>query len=53
MGKLIDGLLGRSQLTRGEMKREPVDLTALARSVAEERQNSQPQRSAQFLAVSD
>jgi two-component system NtrC family sensor kinase len=33
MARLIDDLLGLSRVTRGEFRREPVDLSAIARSV--------------------
>lgn len=34
MGRVIDDLLALSRLTHAEMRREPVDLTALAREIA-------------------
>jgi signal transduction histidine kinase len=36
MGSLIDDLLNLSRISRGELRREPVDITRLARSVAED-----------------
>jgi PAS domain S-box-containing protein len=44
MEELIDDLLNLSRATRGEMKREVVDMTALARGIAEELRRAQPQR---------
>lgn len=35
MGELIDALLDLSRVSRGEMRREPVDLAALAREILE------------------
>ena len=43
MGRLIDDLLRLSRVTRREMRRERIDLTALARRVAEELRRAQPQ----------
>lgn len=44
MAGLIDDLLALSRLTRAEMKRVPVDVSALARSVAEELRQRDPER---------
>jgi PAS domain S-box-containing protein len=44
MGQLIDDLLKLSRLTRSEMRREPVNLSALARTVAAELQQREPRR---------
>jgi PAS domain S-box-containing protein len=44
MAHLIDDLLVLSRLSRAEMKREPVDLTALAREVVAELAAREPQR---------
>jgi light-regulated signal transduction histidine kinase (bacteriophytochrome) len=44
MGKLIDDLLALSRLTRQEMKHEPVDLSAMARAIANELQQNHPDR---------
>lgn len=44
MAGLIDDLLALSRLTRAEMKRAPVDLSASARSVVEELRQRDPQR---------
>ncbi|MGB7539806.1 MAG: PAS domain S-box protein [Anaerolineales bacterium] len=45
MGLLIDDLLQLSRLTRGELHRQTLDLTAMARRVAEEFQRAEPGRS--------
>lgn len=42
MGQLIDDLLGLSRHSRGEMRREPVELGALAREVAETLRAGEP-----------
>ena len=44
MGQLIDALLNLSRLTRGEVRRAPVDLSSLARNAAEELRKSEPER---------
>ncbi len=44
MGELIDDMLQLSRVTRAEMRRETVDLSALAGSVVEELQRAEPQR---------
>ena len=44
MGQLIDGLLRLSRLTRVELHREPVDLSALARSILCRLRETEPQR---------
>jgi len=49
MGMLIDDLLNLSRVTRGEMKHELVDLSALAQSIAAELQKSQPERQVEFI----
>ena len=48
MRDLIDGLLQMTRLTRTEIQREPVDLSAIARSVAESLQQANPTRAARF-----
>ncbi|MCD6359627.1 MAG: GAF domain-containing protein [Armatimonadetes bacterium] len=50
MGQLIDDMLKLSRLTRVEMERENVDLTALAREVDDELRRLQPDRDVQFTA---
>ena len=49
MGLLIDDLLKLSQMTRDEMRRETVDLSALVREIALELQESQPDRRVEFV----
>jgi signal transduction histidine kinase len=44
MGQLIDDLLQLSRVTRAELKREPVDLSALAASVLQELRQREPGR---------
>jgi light-regulated signal transduction histidine kinase (bacteriophytochrome) len=44
MGQLIDALLKLSRLTRGELRRGPVDLTRMATEVMEELKKAQPER---------
>ncbi|HUK30672.1 MAG TPA: ATP-binding protein [Candidatus Acidoferrum sp.] len=48
MGTLIDDLLNLSRITRSEMHREPVDLSQLAKTIAMELRNSQPDRKVEF-----
>lgn len=48
MSQLIDDLLDLSRLTRAEMHRERVDLTALARSITEELRKRDPLRQVEF-----
>ncbi len=49
MGLLIDGLLNLSRLTRSEMVREEVNLSALANDVALCLKNTQPERDVEFV----
>ena len=49
MAQLIDDLLKLSRLTRREMRREPVDLSALAQTIATELQNTEPERRVEFV----
>jgi light-regulated signal transduction histidine kinase (bacteriophytochrome) len=44
MGQLIEDLLKLSRISRQEMQTGPVDLSALARSIAEELQAGEPER---------
>lgn len=53
MGELIEDLLNLSRVTRSEMRREPVDLTLLARSIAAELQQAEPERKLTFLIQDD
>ncbi len=48
MGTLIDDLLQLSRLTRVEMRREQVNLSAIAQSIAAHLQESEPQRQVKF-----
>src|SRR5690606_2741330 len=52
MGQLIDDLLKLSRLTRDEMRLERVDLSALARSIAAELREMEPERNVTF-AIAD
>ncbi len=49
MGQLIDDLLQLSRLTRSEMRRTPVDLSAMVRSLADELQKGEPERRVEFV----
>src|SRR5260221_114776 len=49
MGELIDDLLKLSKVGRAELRRMPVDLSALARTVATDLQRSSPERRVQVL----
>ncbi len=49
MGQLIDDLLKLSRLTRGEMRRETVDLSGMAQTIASELQKTQPERQVECL----
>jgi signal transduction histidine kinase len=49
MGQLIDDLLQLSRLSRTELCRETVDLTALARSISDDLQQREPERRAEFV----
>jgi len=53
MDQLIDGMLQLSRLTRAEMNLELVDLSAVARSIAEEMKLSQPERTAEINIASE
>jgi len=52
MGQLIDDMLQLSRLNRVAMKREPVDLTALAEGVAAELHGREPDRTVAFVIES-
>jgi len=52
MGQLIDDLLGLSRLTRAEIRVERINLSDLARRVAEEIGRSQPERAIE-LSIQD
>lgn len=44
MGALIDGILQMSRLTRGEIKRESVNLSEMADNIVEDLRRSEPER---------
>jgi signal transduction histidine kinase len=44
MGQLIDGLLTLSRCTRGELQRDPVNLTEMAERICSELEKIEPQR---------
>jgi signal transduction histidine kinase len=49
MGQLIDDMLNLSRVGRTEMQREPVDLTALARTIAVRLRETGPERLVEFV----
>jgi signal transduction histidine kinase len=49
MGQLIDDILGLSRVIRTELKFEKVDLSYLARSVAENLKENEPERQVEFV----
>jgi len=49
MGRLIEDLLQLSRVARGELVRAPVDLSALAQSVARRLKDASPDRAIEFL----
>jgi signal transduction histidine kinase len=49
MGMLIDDLLSLSSITQTEMRHETVDLSALTQSIANEFQETQPEREVTFV----
>jgi len=49
MGQLIDGLLGLSRVTRGDLTREKVDLTRIAQSSGARLREAQPQREVELV----
>ncbi len=53
MGLLIDDLLELSRLSRGELRRQPLDLTAMARRVAEEFQRAEPGRNVEWSVAEE
>ncbi|MGM9488765.1 sensor histidine kinase [Ideonella sp. YS5] len=48
MGRLIDDLLGLSRVTRAELNLRPVDLSAMAREIADTLAQQQPQRNVRW-----
>ncbi len=53
MGQLIDDLLELSRVTRGELARSSVDLSALVRSVAERLREANPARNVELVIADD
>jgi signal transduction histidine kinase len=53
MGQLIDEMLKLSRLTRGEMRLELLDLTAMAERQAQECQEQDPERRVKFEIATD
>jgi PAS domain S-box-containing protein len=53
MGQLIDDLLNLSRVTRSEMHRQKVDLSALAQKIAAQLQETQPERQIEFDITPD
>ncbi len=49
MGHLIDDLLNLSRMTRSELRREAVDLSALVKAIARDLQQAQPERQVTFV----
>jgi light-regulated signal transduction histidine kinase (bacteriophytochrome) len=49
MAQLIDDMLALSRVTRAEINREPIDLSALARSLPAELQKAEPGREVEFV----
>ncbi|MGV8125043.1 MAG: GAF domain-containing protein [Candidatus Xenobiia bacterium LiM19] len=52
MGQLIDSLLHLSRMTRGEMSRETVNLTTMARETAREFDENEPERNVEWVIES-
>ncbi len=53
MGQLINDLLQFARVTRSEMKREPVDLSALVAAIARNLQKAQPHRQVEFAIAAN
>ena len=51
MGQLIDDLLNLARVTRAEMHPAALDMTAMARSIADELRASEPSRSVDFVVA--
>jgi PAS domain S-box-containing protein len=49
MSELIDALLGLSRVTRAELQREQLDLSLMAKTIAEELQRRDPGRAVEFV----
>jgi len=52
MAELIDDMLNLSRVTRCELRREKLDLSAMANSIAKELQEAEPGRSVEFVIES-
>jgi PAS domain S-box-containing protein len=48
MGRLIDGILTLSRSTRGELRRDPVDISAMAGAIVEELERMEPERKVEW-----
>ena len=48
MARLIDDLLNLSRITRSELRREQIDLSAMARSIADQLRKTAPERQVKF-----
>ena len=53
MGQLIDDMLDLSRVTRAKLLREPIDLSALARSVGAEIQKAESERNVEFRVAEE
>ena len=49
MGRLIDSLLALARLSQSDVRRQPVDLTAMAHEVFDRLQSEEPDRNVEFL----
>jgi signal transduction histidine kinase len=53
MGALIDDMLNLARVSRAELRRAPVDLSALARLVADDLRRREPERDLEFVIAPD
>ena len=53
MRRLVDALLELSRMTRREIRREQVDLSAMAEGIVQELRKSQPERKVEFVSADD
>src|SRR6202035_935325 len=53
MATLIDNMLNLSRVTRSAIRRESLDLSAIAKSVAAELQEAEPGRQVEFVIEND
>ncbi|MGE5586154.1 MAG: ATP-binding protein [Bacillota bacterium] len=53
MSQLIDGLLGLARITRSEMHRVAVNLSAMARTIASDLKQAEPERHVDFTIMDD